>query len=335
MAQKKLIALPDIAYASNSFQQERIPTLERIKAIHLFLTGSRTTTTYTSDGGVGGAAQDNPLTAIKNVEVVADGITLQAFDFRGLYYQDYFMNGTPGLKTGIALTGAAVTGQAFSALASIYFIQRRSIAPIDTVLDASRYRNIFLRIQWGDYDDINPSAANATEVIDATTKVQAVVESTTGLKGVGGAAGPWISKRSWEEVEVSASSTNFRFALQPSNALLRAIMVRHVDEAATLSVPTDGFNEHNIKINNDQDWVRAVPDEIQEQLNKSQLGLETQATGGQPITGYRHFDFAQEGLIRSQSMRENVASSIDYVFDITNGGNQNLVRVYRDEILLR
>lgn len=335
MAQRKFIALPDIEYRENSFEQVRIPNTERIKKIHLYMNASRTTTSWVSDGNLVGGAQDNPMRLVKNVELVADGVTLHRVDLAGLFYQDYFMNGSAPLRTAAVQTGAAVTAQAIRAQASISFIQRRAIAPVDTVLDSRRFQNLLLRVEWGDFDDVEEGASNTTEAVDSGSVMEAVIETSTGLKSVGGAAGPWISKRTYEEVEVSASNANFRFALQPSNALLRGLTVRMVDEAATQSVPHDGFNEHNIRVNNDMDWVRAEPDLVRQNVMDSELGLQTQVTGAQAITGYRHFDFAQEGLIKSQALREQLATSIDYVADLTIGGNQNLLRVYRDEILVR
>lgn len=339
MARKRLFHVGSILFAQNTIGIPlQLPSDFLISRIHCFLSGTRTTTGYTADGSVVAAAQDNPLELLRHVALRADGDTLQNWDGRGYYAFDRFMHGSAGAKVGIALTGAAVTAQVFTAHFTIDLRQRRSIFPIDTALnpltfhDGAPLKNLVLEAEWGNYDDLNSGYTLTTVAVDAVTALFVAIEGSLSDKLKQHRFSK--SRRSFVE-EVFTTSANYQYRLPPSSHLLRALMLRTIISNATTKLPNNSWTAttgyHTLQASTDF-WLNRLLDAQLVNIQKGDFGLDTEVTGAQAITGYRMLDFAENGRIERLAPRQETMNVFQYQADLTTGAGSNVIRYYRDEI---
>jgi len=148
----------NINYVANQKKTFDLPTDNFINKLYLSLSGSVNT-----GGTAPGLRPGNPMSLIKNIEIIAEGSgVVKHFDARDLYLSDVYRYGTtPEIKTTPNVTGQ--TNATFEASFSIDFDAR----DYETLLPAFQLGTLTLAVTWGNDSDL----ASHTSINEATVSI--------------------------------------------------------------------------------------------------------------------------------------------------------------------
>jgi len=248
---------------------------------------------------------------IKRIEIVANGRdTIKSIDGPALNRLNQILMGSANEAS--AVPTAVGSSQAMNSTVVLDFAMPRAIKPIDTLLNAFKFSTLELRITWGSEKDVY-SANSANVTIDSASISVHSIESI-------GNQGGMINKAFTAEKEVTATSSEFQFALPVGNMYRGMLIHSEVDGNPNNSVINSLELRSGTDVHRKWDWP-ALQDH-----NKIEYALESMPSG------YAFVDFAPDGYL-SEALATAQMSNLDFIFNVTKQTGTNKIRVYPVELI--
>jgi len=269
------VSYPTISYVENKPVKMKLDVGNYLRSIQLYAVGQ-----VDSDATWTAIDEDNPLKIIQNVElygILKSGrrgkVTFVDCGADLLYYYDYFMSGTAGYRVDEP-DAISETDQVPEVRLELNFLPR-------FVIDTNKFTELWLKILWGDGDDLAVAAGCCTvDSFEIYVQTEEYVKKPAGLMG-------WIRELSEKSKNIAAAGTS-ELEL-PKSMLYRQLMVEAIDSSIRDS---DILTNLEVKYGRTKSVFQSDFKSMQVK-NKSQYRVETLEAGFPTIDGIVMLPFRQ------------------------------------------
>jgi len=261
------VTYPDLTYVENKTDKIKLDVGNYIRNLQLLLT-------MQVDSAAGWTAnlEDNPMSVIKDIELYGllkrrgkGRVTFYQIGADLLYYYNYFMAKTQDHRVQKP-SAASQSDEVCEVRLELNFLPK-------FVIDTNQFTELWLKVLWGDGDDLAIAAASTT--IDfGTIEVQSEEYTSAPRKLMG-----WMREISEKSQNIAAAGEQ---ALElPKSMLYRQLMVEVIDD----SIRNDDLvTKLNLKYGRAKSAFQSSWDSLKVK-NKNQFGVETLEDGYVTIEG--------------------------------------------------
>lgn len=301
-----------VPFSSGATTSIELPRSLYYKNIKFRLSGTITTT------GTGVITTDNPLTLIRKIELVGDGVkVLWTVVGRDAYRLSQILTGKAGEFTGRTNTAAGT--YPFSASFIIHNEAIRMGKPVDSYLDPRSFEKLELRVTWGTSADISTGDTtftfNAGCQLDIQPSLSAEGEEHIGFRRI----------LTYDETSISASNTSLPVNVPRIGFLAGVLIHADIDAAGSdtlinyISVKSDNINTH----------VDRLAWETKRRANAIDYGFDVVNNAGtlsnSGINGFVYLDFTEDGMLGS-SLNTYGLNTLQLIYDVTSSGSTRYIR---------
>jgi hypothetical protein len=298
--------LGTIGWEANTMKTLQLPRNFAYDHILLRLTADISIITAAATAFVEGAFK-----LIKRIEIVANGsITVKSLDAASLAKLNQYLTGVANAQS--AVPTAIGDNQSHNAALKIDFAIDRSVSSFDTLLNSMEYSTLDIRITWGDKDSMYSTSTNVT--INSAS-----LELTS--KECKFERGGSMNKVSTHEIDITATSDALQYRFPVGNKYRGVLVKAEVDGNPS----NDVITEIEFKSGTDV-FVKASYDSLRD-YNKMAYEQESVPDG------YVFIDFAEDGLILTQSIDTQGMSDFTGSFKVIKGAGVHTLTLIPIEII--